>query len=770
MLPPAQRGPGPEPQLLTHREPDYDEDLNDDPDLDYDDEDGPLSDEDRKSRRKKIWRRVRRTMYVLTALMIIGPIVAFFVAYQVVEVPNAETVASKQGQVVNLQFADGAPLSTITPPSGNRVMVTYEQLPAVVKNAVFAAEDATFMDNAGFDITGVLRAGWNQATGGSGGGSTITQQYIKMATGNDEASGLSGYSRKALEVVKAYKMNNTYTKEEILTSYLNTIYFGRSAYGIAAASKAYYGKSLDQLSASEAALLAGMIQSPGRDSDEPSDVEYRDRRWNFVMDQMVDKGWLKSADRKAAAFPTLIPKDQARPKAIEGPGAHIQAAVLAEIKAETGMDLDDLQRNGYTIRTTIDRRAQGTAENALKAWQEGQPTSVIPAMTAIDPKTGEVLAYFGGWNGNGLDWASQPQEPGSSFKPFDLVALLQKGKGLGTKYDGTSGRKFGGPNSPEIRNAGGDSCGEQCTVKQAMKQSINTVFYDIALNEVGTQAVANAAHEAGIKSPLEGANGGPPDGNIAIGGGTTQVTTYEMASAYSTFAAGGIYRTPHLVKQILAPDGGVFYTPDQAMTEGKAVFSADSAQSQKIARNVTESLLPIPEFSKIPCANKRECAAKTGTQQFGETEFNSKAWTVGYTPQIAFAVSMTAEENGKQVPLKDKTGKSITGASGPGKVWQKFMNDYLKDAPKEGFGRFVAIGEPVDEDGDGETSKRSTNTQQQNTNTQQPNTQQPNDGDNGGGNQSPPPSSPDESTDPEGPDTGGNCIPPLCNNNNDDDN
>lgn len=762
VLQPAHRGPGPEPQLLTHREPDYDEDVYDDPDLEYDDdEDRPLSETDRKLRRKKIWRRVRRTGYVLTALMIIGPIVAFFVSYQVVEVPTPESVAASQQQLVTLQYADGSQLSQIVPEDGSRTFVKYDQLPEVVKNAVFAAEDAEFMTNPGFDIGGVMRAGWNQVTGGAGGGSTITQQYIKMATGNDEASGLGGYSRKALEVVKAYKMNKTFSKPEILEAYLNTIYFGRSANGIAAAAKAYYNKPLDQLTASEAALLAGMIQSPGRYRDQA----YMERRWKFVMDQMLDKGWISAAERQAAVFPsaTMIPVDQARPSAIEGPGAHIQKAVLDEIEDETGLSLAQLKQRGYTIVTTIDPNAQRFAQEAVDSVMAGQPENLLPAMAAVDPTTGEVKAYYGGKNGNGIDWARQRQEPGSSFKPFDLVALLEKGKGLGEKYDGTSGRQFGGPDSPKIRNAGGDSCGKECTVALAMKKSINTVFYDIALNTVGTQAVANAAHQAGITSQLQGANGAAPDGNIAIGGGTTQVTTVEMASAYATFAANGMYRKPHLVKQIKAADGAIFWEPSQASIAGKMAFDpGNEVNNAKIARNVTEALLPIPKASNIGCANGRQCAGKTGTHQLGETEDNAKAWMVGYTPQISAAVSMAAEENGKQVPLMNSKGKIIYGSGLPGQIWQKFMNSYLEGQPKQGFGKFVPIGKAVDDDDDGET--KSNTSPSQNTNTPPPQTNNTN---------TPPPDDDDdtttsEPTGPEGPgtnpnDPGNTCIPPFCN-------
>lgn len=767
VMQPAHRSVGPEPNLLTHREPDYDEDLNDDPDLDYDeDDDRPLSEEDRKLRRKKVWKRVRRTMYVLTALGIIAPIVAFFVAYQMVEVPTPESVAASQEQVVTLMYADGTTkLSSIVPEDGTRQFVKYDQLPDVVKNAVFAAEDAEFMTNPGFDITGVMRAGWNQVSGGTGGGSTITQQYIKMATGNDEASGIGGYSRKGLEVVKAYKMNKTFSKQEILEAYLNTIYFGRSANGIVAAAAAYYGKALKDLTPSEAALLAGMIQGPGKYKDQA----YMERRWKFVMDQMLDKGWISATERQASAFPAMIPLEQARPTAIEGPRAHIQRAVMDEVEEETGLSLAQLKQRGYTIITTIDPNAQTLAEQAVDSVMAGQPTNILPALVAVEPTTGEVKAYYGGVNGNGLDWAKQRQEPGSSFKPFDLVALLEKGKGLGETYDGTSGRQFT-PGGPKIRNSGGDSCGEKCTVALAMKKSINTVFYDIALNTVGTKAVANAAHQAGITSPLEGTGADKaPDGNIAIGGGTTQVSTLEMASAYATFAANGIYHKPHLVKQIKTPDGDIFWEPSQATKDGKAAFDqSDAANNAKIARNVTESLLPIPKSSNIACANNRACAGKTGTHQLGESENNAKAWMVGYTPQISTAVSMGAEENNKQMPLMNNKGKIVYGSGLPGKIWQTFMNSYLNSQPKMTFGKFTPIGKTVEEaenEGKKDDDNKASNTQQTQTDNQQTR-----------GNENTQTSDPEEpgtgntSTDPEQPGTGNNCIPPLCNNNNDDDN
>jgi membrane peptidoglycan carboxypeptidase len=702
-LPPVHGYSNPEPQLLTHRELDYDEDPYEEPPpvprqrvLTNDDDDTPLTDDQRRRRRKLIWRRVRRVGYVATALMIVGPMIGFFIAYQMVEVPPPESVRVKHGQVVTLQYSDGTEMGKVVPQGGeNRTLVQYDDIPDDVLHAVFAAEDAEFMTNPGFDISGVLRAGFNQVTGGEGGGSTITQQYVKKATGNEEKT----VTRKALEVVTAYKMNNTYTKEDIITAYLNTIYFGRSAYGVSAAAKAYFGKPLEKVTAPEAALLAGMIQNPSRYKEQ----DYMEKRWNYVLDQMVANNWLKADERQAAKFPDTIDLKKSRPQAITGPLAHIQRAAFAELEA-AGISEDELHQKGLTIKTTINASAQRIASQSVNAVMGPQPKEIRPALVAVDPKSGGVLAYYGGKNGVGLDWAAQKQEPGSSFKPFDLVALLEQGKGLAERYDGTSGRKFAGREAP-VRNSGGASCGKECTVAEAMERSINTVFYDIAVNTVQTRNVEAAARQAGITSDLNGAkpDDQAPDGNIAIGGGDTQVSTLEMASAYATFAADGMFRKPHIVSQVqFSDDGGVYWQPSPV--EKPAFDQNDATNNHQIARNVTESLKPVLESSDLECDGERECAGKTGTHQMGGTEDNAKAWMVGYTPQISAAVSMGAEnDKGRQLPLKNADGNIVYGSGLPGQIWKNFMNSYLAKAKQEPFGEFEPIGEDFrgsDDDGD----------------------------------------------------------------------
>ncbi|MGQ0839546.1 transglycosylase domain-containing protein [Actinokineospora sp.] len=671
-----------EPELLTHREPDddyYDADF-DGPDAD---EDGPLTDEQRKMRRKKIWRRVRRTMYVGTALMIILPVLAFFITYQMVEVDNPADVARAQDKVVTLYYGDETTeMVKIAESGANRILLNHNQIPEQVLHAVYAAEDASFETNSGFDLTGILRAGWNQVTGGGGGGSTISQQYIKKASGDEDKT----LTRKWVEIVKAYKMNETYSKPDIITAYLNTIYFGRGAYGVAAAAKAYYNlDDISQITKSQAALLAGMIQTPARSKD----TQYQLDRWTYVTGRMIANNWMTETERQAQPFPPPVPVADTKGAALPAPRRGIPDLAIKELEDRGIMTEDTIKRNGYKIITTIDLRTQELAEQAVAEVMEGQPVNLHAGLVAIDPKSGQVKAYYPGSDGTGTDWAATRQEPGSSFKPFDLVGLLKKGKGLGEIYDSTP-KAFGNPNGKKVRNASNPSCGTQCTVAQAMKESLNVVFSDMVFNDVKPPGVVEAAKQSGVLSPLDKAAG---DINIAIGGGNTQVSTTDMASAYATFAAGGNYRMPRLVSKVLKANGDVVWDsavyPDY---QEKQAFDENQDTNQKIARNVTESLLPVPKYSNIDCAGGRQCAGKTGTHQYLDTKDNAKAWMVGYTPQMSAAVSMSGDKD--KLILRDAKDGIIFGSGLPGKIWKKFMDSYHQEfkLPKEGFGKYVPIG------------------------------------------------------------------------------
>ncbi|MEJ8281820.1 transglycosylase domain-containing protein, partial [Pseudonocardia spirodelae] len=611
-------------------------------------------------------RRIRRWVLGLAAVAVVGPLVAFAIGWLVLPVPNADDIAVTQ--VATFTYADGAPLATVRPDNVNRTSVPLDQVPVPVQQAVLSAEDRTFFSNPGFDITGIARAVLNQLSGGIGGGSTITQQYIKVTTGNDQYS----LFRKFREVVLAAKMSKEMTKEQILENYLNAIYLGRGAYGIQAASQAYFGKNVQDLNASEGAMIAGLIQSPSR-WDPAKNPDMSKQRWNFVLDGMVAQGWMSQSDRAQQQFPQWREASASDGGGIPGDDkGHIYNAARAELD-RIGISETEINTQGLTVTTTIDPKAQEDAAKAVAQVMQGQPDNLRSSLVSVNPKTGAVIAYYGGENGVGLDYASVLKQPGSSFKPFVLAAALQASPpvGLGTIYDGSSPQELAGTT---VTNSEGVSCG-QCSVKDAMTKSINTVFYRMGL-DVGPQKVADAAHQAGIPADLLP----NPAGGISLG--DREVHPEDMAAAYATFAADGMKRDPFLVAKVTASDGRVIYDRGTA-DNGQQVMDA------QVARNVTESMTDVASSSRIGL-DGRPVAAKTGTVQSSVEGQNNDAWTVGYTPSVSTAVWVGTDDNS---PIKNSAGRPVYGRMLPGSIWQSFMNDVLQGTPAEQFSDFEPIGQ-----------------------------------------------------------------------------
>jgi membrane peptidoglycan carboxypeptidase len=615
-------------------------------------------------KKRRLWRRI---LFWGLGVMILGPLLAFAVGWMVFPVPSADSVANTQ--VASFTFADGSPLATVRPNNINRTNVTLDQVPESVQHAVLSAEDRSFFSNPGFDISGIGRAVWSQLTGGIGGGSTITQQYIKVTTGQDQFS----LWRKYREIVLAAKISKEQTKQQILENYLNAIYLGRGAYGIQAASQAYFGKDVKDLTPSEGAMIAGLIQSPSR-WDPAKNLDKSQERWNFVLDGEVIQGWMTPQERAQQVFPKWIPASSADGGIPGDASGHIYNQVRAELEAN-GISDTEINTEGLTVQTTINPDMQKDMVDAAHKVMKGQPDNLRTAGVSIDPKTGAVLAYYGGDNGVGLDYAQAPKQPGSSFKPFVLAAALQLPDpiGLGTQYDGSSPQTIAGQ---KVSNSDGVSCGV-CSVKTAMTQSINTVFYKMGV-DIGPQKVADAAIKAGIPAdPLKN-----PTGGISLG--DKNVRTIDMASAYATFAANGVERTPYLVAKVTTSDGRVIFDKGTSAAGGQQAFS------QQVARNVTESMTDVASSSRIGLDDGRPVAAKTGTVQSSTVGQNNDAWTVGYTPSISTAIWVGTDDNS---PIKNAQGRPIYGRMLPGSIWQEFMSDALKGTPVETFGKFTPIGQ-----------------------------------------------------------------------------
>ncbi|KUI22206.1 penicillin-binding protein [Mycobacterium sp. GA-1285] len=632
------------------------------------------------------WTWVRRGSLIAVAVFIVLPLITFGMAYMIVDVPKPGDI--RTNQVSTILASDGSELAKIVPPEGNRIDVDIDQIPVQARNAVMAAEDRDFYSNPGFSFTGFARAIKNNLFGGDlQGGSTITQQYVKNALVGSERSGVGGLIRKAKELVISTKMSGEWSKDQVLQSYLNIIYFGRGSYGIAAASKAYFNKPVEQLDVAEGALLAALIQRPSA-LDPAVNLEGATARWNWVLDGMVEIGALTPEERAAQVFPATVPPELARSQnQTTGPNGLIERQVQAELLELFDITEQTLNTEGLQITTTIDPKAQQAAEEAASEYLEGQDPDMRTAIVSIDPRTGGVKAYYGGTDANGFDFAQAGLPTGSSFKVFALVAALQQGMGLGTQVDSSPLEV----NGIKITNVEGGGCGT-CNIAEALKLSLNTSYYRLMLKlRNGPQDVADAAHEAGIAESFPGVDhtlsedgqGGPPNNGIVLGQYQTRVI--DMASAYATLAASGVYHKPHFVQKVVNSEGEVLFDASQQDNSGEKRIE------KKVADNVTSAMQPIAAYSNgHALAGGRPSAAKTGTNQLGDTGSNRDAWMVGYTPSLSTAVWVGTTEGTK--PLENSWGSPVYGSGLPSDIWKATMDGALEDTEIESFPKPEEIG------------------------------------------------------------------------------
>lgn len=633
------------------------------------------------------WRWVRYSLYLAVVVLLLLLIVTFTMTYFMVKVPRPGDI--RTNQVSTILANNGLEIAKIVPPEGNRVDVNLSQVPVHVRQAVIAAEDRNFYSNPGFDFRASVRAVQNNLFGSGDlqGGSTITQQYVKNALVGSAQHGFDGLMRKTKELVIAIKMSDAWSKDDVLQSYLNIIYFGRGAYGISAAAKAYFDKPVEQLTCSEGALLAALIRRPSV-LDPAINLKGVTARWNWVLDGMVDINALSPNDRSVQLFPATVPPDQARAQnQTTGPNGLIERQVVKELFELFNIDRQTLNTQGLQVITTIDPQAQRIVEKAVSKYLDGQDPDMRAAIVSIDPHNGAIRAYYGGADANGFDFAQAGLQTGSSFKVFALIAALEQGIGLGYRVDSSPLTVDG----IKITNNGDESCGN-CNIAEALKLSLNTSYYRLMLKlKNGPQAVADAAHQAGIVSSFPGVahtlsedgKGGPPNNGIVLGQYETRVI--DMASAYATLAASGVYHRPHLVQKVVNAEGRVLFDASTADNSG------DQRIAKAVADNVTAAMQPIAGYSRgHNLAGGRPSAAKTGTVQLGDTTANKDAWMVGYTPSLSTAVWVgTVKDN---VPLITASGEAIYGSGLPSDIWKSTMDGALEGTPNEGFPKPTEVG------------------------------------------------------------------------------
>ncbi len=539
----------------------------------------------------------------------------------------------------------------------NRQDVALSEIPVQMRQAVIATEDQRFYEHKGVDPMGILRAVVTDVRKGekAQGGSTITQQYVKQAFVTSEKT----LKRKLQEAILAQKVERRYSKDEILGMYLNTIYYGHSAYGIESASRAYFGKGIKDVTLAEAAMLAGVIKSPGRYSPYLDPKAALQRR-NTVLKQMLSEGYIDEAAYQEARD-TPIKVAGLKPPSARAP--YFVEWVKETLVEEYGERA--VYRGGLHVRTTLDPAAQSAAEKAVAGVldKQGDPSA---ALVAINPKTGAVIAMVGGkdFKKQQFNVAVQGRrQPGSAFKPFVLATALSEGVSPEKGFE-AGPRSFnitGTGQVWKVTGAGGGRKGPM-RLREATEKSVNSVYAQLIL-DVGADKVVEMAEKLGIRKGIE------PMPAIALGGLKHGVSPLEMASAYGTLAAGGVRATPYGIAEV---------------TAGKKVLrktkpELEEAIDPDIAYLTTDILTGVIKRGTGKSADiGRPAAGKTGTTQ----EYRD-AWFVGYTPDLVSAVWVGYPESQRE--MTSVHGRQVTGGSFPAEIWARFMSSALGDRQKAQF-------------------------------------------------------------------------------------
>jgi len=603
---------------------------------------------------------VRAAVFV-TGFGFVAGSVLFALAYFTVDVPDANAYVNSQSTI--FQYANGEEIGRVG--TQNRQIVPLAKIPLKVRQAVLAAEDKSFYSNKAFSVTGILRAAFNNLTGGSlQGGSTITQQYAKTAFLTPSRT----IQRKVRELVIAIKLENELSKDQIFESYLNTIYFGRGSYGVMTASQQYFNRTVDQLTISQAAVIASILRSPGLydPAFAEGNAERLANRFEYVKNNMLEEGWLSEEEAAKMKLPEVAPR--ATSGQLSGPKGHVIEAVQKEL-AKMGFSQDQLLVGGLVIKTTLEQKAQQSAVDAVnRFYPSNAPDDLRIGLVAIRPGTGEVLALYGGrdYLERQLNDATQSiTQAGSTFKPFAIIAALEKGIPLTSMWNGDSPQTFDDLGKPyEVFNYGNNGWG-QVDLMTATKHSINTVFVPLGIN-VGPDKVVDVARRAGIPDTVAMM----PTPSFVLG--TSSPHVIDVANAYATFAAQGVRSKPYLVSQVIGSNKGVLF---EATPSTEEVFSKDVMADLTYALKGTIT----GGTGAAALALGRPAAGKTGTSQS-----NASAWFSAYTPQIAASVSFF-RDNATQSLNGIGGMTSVTGGSFPARIWTQFMKGALKGEPVMSF-------------------------------------------------------------------------------------
>ncbi|MDH3499497.1 MAG: transglycosylase domain-containing protein [Acidimicrobiia bacterium] len=612
---------------------------------------------------------------------------------------------------VNLDLPDLSQVSRIFTEDGvllaelhdgrNSEPARLEDVPEVLIDAILAAEDAEYFKHEGIDFSAIVSAFFDTLGGNTRGGSTITQQVVKQNFVGSELT----IQRKITEALFAAELEQRYTKERILEFYINSVYFGWSAYGVKAASQEYFEKDMDDLTIAEAATISVLIRNPSLYDPRRQEERAHERR-DDVINAMATHGFITESEAELAI---RQPFRIAPPSEFDSPADHVVAEVRRQLlndpefaflgatneerkRAIFGCPADDEEcegGGGLNIYVTVDLDLQNRANALLQEWlpvpdetftdPRGAPTGAI---AMVDNRTGAVLVMSSGlpFEQEQFDLAVQgARNPGSAFKPIALVAYLESGGSLQSYWDARSPQKIdcgfpcgpGGSNTWTVRNAGGG--GGLMSLFQATANSVNAVYAQLAV-EVGPEKIVDIAHKMGIKSELE------PVFALALGAGA--VSPLEMASAFSNFATNGLHSNPYLVSRIQSVEGEPVY--EHALAPEQILDPALLAAARE------------PLQSVVCCGTAR--AAQIGVAQGGKTGTHQsfrEAWFVGFVPNLTTAVWVGFPDEQtelRNVRIHGQTYSRVFGGTVPAPIWAEFMKIVLEKYPVGEFPEIDGTG------------------------------------------------------------------------------
>ncbi len=581
----------------------------------------------------------------------------------------------------------------------NRKTASLSEMPPHLLDAVVAKEDERFREHGGVDLWGIMRALWVDIRAGEAveGASTITQQYVRNAYLSQDRS----IKRKVKEALIAIEVERKEdSKDQIIADYLNTVYFGNNAYGVEAAAETYFNKSVEDLSLTESATLVGLLWSPSVLGEDPEGAQYQR---DLVLTKMFDTGYISSQDYNRALEVPISedwPANAPTTSGFSGPALTRGFAQYAHDELIQRYGVNTVLQGGLSVYTTIDLQDQISAHEIAYGTSGYLPDADDPdlALVTIEPETGRIKTMVGDRDENSqFNLVTQGRrQPGSSFKPFALIAALEQGIDPDTTY--VSEKKeykvdvgLDRPETWTVQNYDGIVRG-RISLKEALWWSDNTVFADLAMNaegrglKNGPEKIADVARRCGIITNL------PEHPKPSIVLGAYEVSPLDMASAYATIANDGRRVEPTAISKVVSNEGDddekvLYVAPEHP--EGKQVISEDIADEATgiMIGDVTEGL------AKDASLGDRPVAGKTGTS---ENFFD--AWFIGFTPELVTGTWMGYAEGGDTLEYVLEYARKLhelPGGITPAQIWKSYTQVILKDEPIEQFDG-VEVPEKVD--------------------------------------------------------------------------